>query len=132
MANAGYGGPVVMQGGQPTLGAYHMHDYGPALPAGTDPAILAARQAQMHRQAQAYALQRFRQMQRISSQLSPELQAALHTAMAGPDAAAGWRGFSGQFAQASRAAGYNDPRYWLQRVLPAAVAAAGGHGPVVT
>lgn len=110
-------GTVPQAPGGPTLGAYHTHSYAP-LPPGQDPAVIAARQNQIHNQATAYATQRFNQMRRIAHALPPELQAALRAALQNPDAAAAWREYSGHFAAASLAAGYQDPRYWLQVVLP--------------
>src|SRR5215475_6070052 len=85
----------------PTMGAYAMHHYAP-LPTGSDPSIIAARQNAIHAQALAYARARFRQMQAVANRLPPELRASLQQAMANPDLAAGWRSYSGQFAQASR------------------------------
>jgi len=114
------GGPpnVVMQGGQPTLGAYHTHQYG-QLPPGSDPSIVAARQAQIHQQAVAYAKLRLQQMRAIASMLPPQLQQQLAAAQ-GPnvDAAAAWRAISGAFANTSKQAGFTDPRYYLLRYLP--------------
>jgi hypothetical protein len=110
---------VVMQGGQPTMGAYGMHDYGQPLPAGTDPMVVAARQNQIHRQAVAYARARLAQMRAVAAALPPDLQQQLAgTQGANVDPAAAWRAISGAFAQTSRQAGYVDPRYYLLRVLP--------------
>lgn len=103
--------PIVMQGGQPTLGAYsHGGNTGQI----TDPAALA----EAHAAAAKYARTRFAQMQKIAAMLPPEMQQQLAAAQRGVDPAAAWRQISGAFAQLSKTQGYQDPRYFLRYVLP--------------
>lgn len=114
MSNANYlGPPVITQPGYgPTLGAYSSGDanyYG--IPG--QQAYLARQQA-----ARSYALQRFAQMRRVMGLLSPDLQGQIRSGLSASDPAAAWRAYSAAFAQASRAAGYADPRYYLTYVLP--------------
>jgi len=106
----------VYQGTQPTLGAYRKPPQG--LISNIPDAAMqnAARNAAMR-----YARMRLNQMMAVISALPPELQAQIRAANQNPNLAAGYRGVSGRFADASRAAGYQDPRYYLRYVLPAMV-----------
>lgn len=106
--------PVVMQGGQQTLGGYQQPAQAAAI-AGMDPAAQAAVRAR----ANAYARARMKQMQRVASVLPPELQKQLASSQRQIDPAAAWRAISGAFAAQSKQAGYQDPRYYLRYVLPA-------------
>jgi len=105
--------PVVYQGGQPTLGAYQH----PGNQGALDPYMVG----QAHAAALRYAQARFAQMRAVLTALPPELRAQVLAAQQAPDMAAAWRNYSGQFANASRQAGYQDPRYYLRYVLPAMV-----------
>ena len=111
VAGPGPGGNVVMQGGQPTLGAYHTAG---ALPANADPSIRSAR----HNADLQYARARLAQLQRVVSLLPPELQQQLAASQRQIDPAAAWRAISGSFANYSRSQGFQDPRYYLQNYLP--------------
>ena len=109
---------VVMQGNQPTLGAYHQRG---ALPPGSDPMVVQARR----QQDVAYARTRLAQLQRVVSLLSPDLQQQLAAGQRNVDPAAAWRAISGAFANYSRQQGFNDPRYFLQNYLPQQLNAQG-------
>jgi hypothetical protein len=115
--------PVVVQGGQQTLGAYQKPSQAAQI-AQMDPAM----QAQMKARAAAYARARLAQMQRVISQLPPEMQAQLTQAQGGVDPAAAWRAISGSFANLSRQKGYQDPRYYLRYVLPELMRAQAAQG----
>jgi len=105
--------PVVYQGGQPTLGAYQH----PGNMGALDPYMAG----QAHAAAVRYAQARFAQMRAVLSALPPDLQAQVLAERGAADPAAAWRAYSGNFANASRAAGYQDPRYYLRYILPSLV-----------
>lgn len=102
-----------MVGDQPTLGAYRRPPQA-AQVAAMDPAM----QAVMRARALAYARARLSQLQKVAGLLNPEVQGLLQQNQNPVDPAAAWRAISGAFASQSRQAGYQDPRYYLTRVLP--------------